>query len=192
MHRSQLIGKIVSRADFFLGNCKARFLGLRIGKGTKISFRCRIDCSEGGKIRIGRNCVLHPGSSLIPTRDGFIRMGNDCSLNPSSILYGHGGLTIGDHVRIAAHVIIIPANHSFHRSDILIRSQPLSRKGIVIGNDVWIGAGAVILDGVEITSGCVVAAGAVVSRALRRAGIYGGVPARLIAERCRREETLCS
>lgn len=110
-------------------------------------------------------------------------MGDHVTVNPFSVLYGHGGLRIGSNVLIAAHVIIIPANHRFDRADILIRKQGESRLGITIGDDVWIGAGARILDGVTIGTGCVVAAGAVVTRDVQPYSVVAGVPARTIKRR---------
>jgi acetyltransferase-like isoleucine patch superfamily enzyme len=99
------------------------------------------------------------------------------------VLYGHGGLFIGDNVRIAAHTVIIPANHGMALDGVPMADQPLSRRGIRIGDDVWIGAGARILDGAEIEDGCVIAAGAVVRGRLAANGIYAGVPARLVRMR---------
>jgi acetyltransferase-like isoleucine patch superfamily enzyme len=54
--------------------------------------------------------------------------------------YGHGDFTVGDDVRIAAHVVVIPANHGIAEAE-LIRRQPLSKRGVTIEGDVWIGAG---------------------------------------------------
>jgi acetyltransferase-like isoleucine patch superfamily enzyme len=119
---------------------------------------------------------------LVP-HGGFIRLGYRCRINPYSVLYGHGGLVIGDHVRIAAHCVLIPANHGIALDGGLIAEQPMSRRGIRIGNDVWLGAGVRVLDGAIIGEGCVVAAGAVVRGALEPYGIYAGVPAKLVRRR---------
>lgn len=78
---------------------------------------------------------------------------------------------------------MIPANHRHSDAQSSIRSQGLDQRGIVIGDDVWIGAGVRILDGVEILSGCVIAAGAVVNRSTPEPGVYAGVPARLVKRR---------
>ncbi|MCK7515996.1 MAG: acyltransferase [Desulfobacterales bacterium] len=81
------------------------------------------------------------------------------ALIPIQYYTGDGGLTIGNNVRIAAHTVIIPANHVFDDVNIPIRKQGLSKKGIVIEDDVWIGSGVKILDGVVIGKGCVIGAG---------------------------------
>jgi acetyltransferase-like isoleucine patch superfamily enzyme len=137
---------------------------------------------HGGTIAIGTGTVVHRGAMLLPY-GGFIRLGKRCRVNPYSVLYGHGGLTVGDHVRIATHCVIVPANHGIALDGGLIADQPLTRRGVRIGNDVWLGAGVRVLDGAVIGEGCVVAAGAVVRGELEPYGIYAGVPARLVRKR---------
>jgi len=137
---------------------------------------------RGGSLTIGEASVIHRGAMLLPY-GGFIRIGRFCRVNPYSVLYGHGGLFIGDHVRIAAHTVIVPANHGIALDAGLIADQPLTRKGIRIGDNVWIGAGVRILDGADIGEGCVIGAGAVVRGRLDPNGIYAGVPARLVRMR---------
>jgi acetyltransferase-like isoleucine patch superfamily enzyme len=135
-----------------------------------------------GTITIGPRSHIHHGAMLL-TYGGTIKIGADCSVNPYSILYGHGGLEIGDGVRIAAHCTIIPANHDFADKSKPIYEQGQTKKGIVIEDDVWISTGVRILDGVRIRSGCVIAAGAVVTKSTEPDGVYAGVPARRIASR---------
>jgi acetyltransferase-like isoleucine patch superfamily enzyme len=80
---------------------------------------------------------------------------------------------------IATHTVIIPANDSFS-GRVPVKSQPLTKVGISIGDDVWIGCGVTVLDGVKIGDGCVVGAGAVVTRTLPNYSLAVGVPARVI------------
>jgi acetyltransferase-like isoleucine patch superfamily enzyme len=160
----------------------AALAGARTGRNAIVMRGAVLNCEQGGTIDIGDRTVIHRGAMLLPY-GGFIRLGRRCSVNPYSILYGHGGLVIGDHVRIAAHCVIVPANHGIALDGGPIADQPLSKRGIRIGNDVWLGAGARILDGAVIGDGCVVAAGAVVRGTLAPHGIYAGVPARLVRRR---------
>jgi acetyltransferase-like isoleucine patch superfamily enzyme len=156
--------------------------GVTVGAGTIIMPGAKVSRELGGTIRIGARSTIHPGAMLL-SYGGFIRLGTRCSVNPYSVLYGHGGLSIGDNVRIAAHCVIVPANHGTALDGGPICDQPMSRRGIRIGNDVWLGAGVRVLDGAVIDDGCVVAAGAVVRGELESCGIYGGVPARLLGWR---------
>jgi acetyltransferase-like isoleucine patch superfamily enzyme len=157
--------------------------GIILGTGSIIRPGARIRTHSGGSIVIGRNCEFLRGS-IVETYGGDIRIGSNVSLNYYSVLYGHGGLTVGDDVRIAAHVVVIPANHGIAEEE-LVRRQPLTKRGVTIESDVWIGAGVRILDGVTLPAGCVIAAGAVVTPSLKLEpkGIYGGVPARKISVR---------
>ena len=128
------------------------------------------------------NCEIHFGS-LLATYGGKIRIGNNCSINPYCVLYGHGGLDIGNNVRIATHTIIIPANHIFNEIDKPIFKQGIEKKGIKIEDDVWIGAGVKILDGIIIKKGSIIAAGSVITKSTVENGIYAGVPAKKIKDR---------
>jgi acetyltransferase-like isoleucine patch superfamily enzyme len=157
----------------------AALVGARTGTAAIVRRGAVLNREYGGDIDIGPGTVIHRGAMLIPL-GGHIRLGYRCRVNPYSILYGHGGLSIGDYVRIAAHCVLVPANHGIALDEGPIAEQPLSKRGIRIGNDVWLGAGVRVLDGAVIGDGCVVAAGAVVRGELEPYGVYAGVPARLV------------
>lgn len=94
-----------------------------------------------------------------------------------------GGLEIGSNVMMGPHVIITTANHVFSNLNIPMRVQGLVNKKVIIGDDVWVGANVVILPGVTIGNGSIIAAGAVVSKDVSSQVIVGGVPAREIKRR---------
>lgn len=133
-------------------------------------------------IEIGDHTIIH-SFSTVAADGGHIRIGSHCSLNPYSILYGLGGLEIGDYVRIATHVVIVPAQHLFDDPHTPIHFQGSSCEGVKIGSDVWIGAGAVILDGVTIANGAVIGAGAVVTHDIPEYAIAVGAPAKPVKSR---------
>lgn len=157
-----------------------------IGKNTSIAPEARLDADDG-TIKIGERCWLHPGV-LVLAYGGTISIGDDCTINPYCILYGHGGLIIGNGVRIAAHSVIIPSNHIFLNPDIPIYKQGVTKKGIKIGDDVWVGANVTILDGVTIGNGSVIAAGSVVNKDVPPFAVVGGVPIRALKTRKRKTE----
>jgi acetyltransferase-like isoleucine patch superfamily enzyme len=101
-------------------------------------------------------------------------------LNPFAIVYGHGGVRIGDGVRIAAHTVIIPANHNPPSDGVPLHLSGTTRKGIVIEDGVWLGAGACILDGAHIARNAIVGAGSVVTKPVAENVTVAGVPARMI------------
>ncbi len=155
---------------------------VKIGSGTVISNRAILSVKHGGSITIADNCEVHIGVYLA-TYGGNIVIGNDCSFNPYCIVYGHGGLQVGNHVRVATQSVIVPANHVFMDASKRIGEQGLTKEGIYIGNDVWIGAGVKILDGVTIANGAVIAAGSVVNKSINDFEVHAGVPNKKITKR---------
>ena len=136
----------------------------------------------GGTIAIGNNCWISQGAQII-TWGGNVVIGDNSTINPCAIIYGQGGTIIGNGVRIAAHTVVVPSNHIYSDPNKYIYTQGLSKKGIKIEDDVWLGAGVKILDGVTIAKGCVIGANAVVTKDTEPFGIYVGVPAKKIKNR---------
>ncbi len=116
---------------------------------------------------------------------GHIIIGSYSYINSGCVLYSGNGITIGNNVLVAANCTFAPVNHAYKKKDVLIRQQGFlpSRGGIVIEDDVWIGANVVILDGAALGKGCVVGASALVKGKLQPYGIYVGSPLTLIGMR---------
>ena len=135
-----------------------------------------------GTVSMGKNCFLGEGAMLI-AQGGDISIGDNSSINQYTIIYGMGGAKIGNNVRIGPRCTIIPQNHNYKRKDSLIISQGMSSKGIEIEDDVWIGAGVIVVDGVLIRKGSVIGAGAIVTKDTEPYSVNVGVPAKKIGER---------
>ena len=163
---------------------RVRLIGrnIRLHWLCKVSMRAALNTAGGGGIQIGARTHVGDGALLI-TNGGDITIGSDCSINPYCVLYGLGGLRIGNFVRIAAHTVIVPANHTFADPLNPIHHQPETKQGVVIEDDVWIGAGCRILDGVKIGRGSVIGAGAVVTRSIPSMSVAVGVPAKVVRRR---------
>lgn len=161
--------------------CPAR---LSIDEGSMIDDRVFFDIkSEAARLDLGaRNQIMH-GVHFETGYKGSIRLGNDCFVGAYAILNGHGGIEIGDNVLIAGQCHIIAGNHRFEDPDRPINTQGIDSRGIVIEDDVWLGAGVKVLDGVRIGRGSVVSAGAVVTRNVAPLSIMAGVPARFLRQR---------
>lgn len=135
-----------------------------------------------GKIEIGDRLFTRCGV-VLDAQSGMIEIGDDVSINDYSILLGHGGVSIGDNTRIAAHVVIVSFEHSYEDATVLIKDQPIKKGRVEIGGDVWIGAGAKVLAGSNIADGCVIGANSVIKGATEPFGVYVGSPARLVKRR---------
>jgi acetyltransferase-like isoleucine patch superfamily enzyme len=129
-----------------------------------------------------KGLVLRPGVHISGWR--HLVVGSDLSLNHNCFISAEGGLSIGDNVAIAHGASILTTEHGTAFGEGPMKFQYVKRLPVVIGDDVWIGAKATVLAGVNLSDGCVVAAGAVVTRSVDAPGaIVGGVPARLIRMR---------
>lgn len=168
------IGRIVR-------NGQLRLRGINVAWTANVHSSAEINCKRG-TVSIGACSSIDKGA-ILRTYGGHIRIGSNSSINPYCVIYGHGGLTIGNGVRIAAHTVIIPANHNYLDSSIFVSAQGETKQGITVEDDVWLGAGVRVLDGVTIAKGCVVGAGSVLTKSTVSYGVYVGVPARKIAAR---------
>jgi acetyltransferase-like isoleucine patch superfamily enzyme len=141
-----------------------------------------IRVTDGGSITIGRHCSVHD-FAMILTYGGDIQIGDDCSVNPFAILYGHGGVRIANGVRIAAHTVIIPATHCISSDGTPLHKSGTRAEGIDVEENVWLGSGSRILDGVRIGRDAIVGAGSVVTKSVPEGATVAGVPARVIRQR---------
>ncbi len=153
-----------------------------LGDGVVIEKHARL-CANGdnARIEIGDNTTISP-FALLKTNAGAIVIGRSCSVNDYSVIYGFGGIRIGDDVHIATHVTIVASEHQPEKLGTADFSKDMDGKGIIIEHSVWIGANAVILDGVTIGNHCIIGAGAVVTKDIPPYSVAVGVPARVIRE----------
>lgn len=155
---------------------------VRLGKGIYVGADAEFVALKGETISIGDYSLIFKGVLLYPF-GGSIIIGNRAGINPYTVIYGHGGVNIGENVLIASHCVIIPANHRFDSLEVPINSQGETCLGITIEDDVWLGARVTVLDGVTIGRGAVIGAGAVVTKDIPPYAVAVGVPAQVIRMR---------
>jgi acetyltransferase-like isoleucine patch superfamily enzyme len=154
------------------------------GKGVIVDAFARFYCHSNGSISVGDYSYIGPNAFIhTGKKGGRVEIGSNCTVQAFSIIQGHGGCVIGNDVRIAPHTVITAANHKYEDTSKPIREQGLTKEGIHISDDVWVGAGTMILDGVNIGRGCVIGAGSVVTKSLSAGSVAVGVPARQVANR---------
>ena len=129
-------------------------------------------------IKIGKGSVIHMWANFFDPRN--ISIGNDTVVGDHAFLDGRDTLVIGDHTDIASYVMIYNSEHNISSDSSYFEAVNNSVK---IGNYVFIGPRAIILPGVKIGNGAVVAAGAVVTKDVPQNTIVGGVPAKEIGTR---------
>ena len=150
--------------------------------GPGVSFGPDNVAPLNGAVEVADSCQLNQGVELNPF-GGSIRIGRRVWLGPYVVIYGHGGVEIGESTLISMHSTILSSNHAIPPKETPMRHVPDELLPTKIGRDVWIGANAVILGGVTIGDGCVVGAGAVVTKDIAPGAIVAGVPARPIRMR---------
>ena len=128
------------------------------GRGTQVSSFTKIKSADG-PFRIGAR----------------VSIGANCFLSSDK-----GGIEIGDDSLISPLVAIVGGNYRYDRLDIPIREQGTVSKGVRIGHNVWVGAGAVVLDGADIGHGAIIAAGSVVAGAIPPNAVAQGNPATVV------------
>lgn len=175
--------RCIKKCLAFFRKQKLLLFGMQIGKGTSIP---PIYITWPHQVSIGKNCNLEHGiyfkydgiwsggPSIIIEDEVFI--GSGCEFNSNC------GIKIGRYSNIASGCRFIDHDHGM-KSGFLIGPQPSVKMEIELGEDVWLGCNVVVLKGVKIGNGVVIAAGAVVTKSIPANQIWGGVPARLLGDR---------
>lgn len=170
-----------------------------IGKNTKIKMKNKI--TFGNAVNIGDNVIIDALSregvnlgrnvrigdySRIICSGSFrnigkgIKIGKNCGIGENCFFGAAGGIEIGNNVIMGQNVRFHSENHNFEDINELIRLQGVTNKGIKIGDNCWIGAGAVFLDGVNVGSGCVIGANTLVNKDIPNNAVVVGNPGRII------------
>ena len=148
-------------------------------RGSKIYHSVRMDTPPYRRFRLGQKSVIE-SYCCINNAVGDITIGDHTRIGIHCTVIGP--VCIGNNVNLAQGITVTALNHNFEDCNKRIDEQGISTKPVVIGDDVWIGANAVILPGVTIGRHVVVAAGAVVTKDVPDFSIVAGVPAKVIKQ----------
>jgi acetyltransferase-like isoleucine patch superfamily enzyme len=182
-----LLGEVGAGAAFGTGLTLRHPHKIRIGAGVMIDDNAVLDAKGEGN----RGITVAPGcfvgrNTILTCKDGDIDLGARTDVGANCLIMAAAPVHLGKDVLIGAYSYLVGGgNYDLERTDVPInRSQPEgSARGIRVEDDVWIGAHVVVLDGVTIRGGSVVAAGAVVTRDVPPRSIVAGTPAKVIKER---------
>ena len=157
---------------------------IHIGSNVVVDDNCLIDAKGetnrgiriGDGVFIGRNTILS-------CKNGDIELGDGANIGFNCEVFSASRVIIGRSVLMAAYGYVIGGDHDFSDPVKAVLAQSRTSAGVVIGDGVWMGAGAKILDGVEIGALAVIGAGAVVRESVPKSAIAVGMPARVVATR---------
>jgi len=139
------------------------------------------------RIKIGNNVVLRERAWLTAVKDkgsvGYISLGSECHVGKDVIISSAYKVTIGKGVTFGGRSMVMDNNHRFDDPYVSVMDQGLSGSSVVIEDYVWVGGHAIVLPGVRIGQGAIVAAGAIVTKDVPAYSIVGGVPAKVIGQR---------
>lgn len=161
---------------------------LKIGAAASIARDVLIDARGrdgivlGDGVTIDERATLRASGVLRNLGEGIV-IGHRTAIGLGNFIHGGGGVSIGSDCLLGPYVSVFSENHIADDPARPIRDQGERRRPVIIGDDVWIGAGATVLSGVSIGRGAIVAAGAVVTSDVAPMTIVGGVPAQLIKHR---------
>lgn len=180
---SDVMEQVIASADSLLLRARsrrARRLVRACGPGL-ITYG-RLVIVHGEAVEIGSD-FTSMGGAFLYADDGDLKIGDRCALNTNVVVgASHGSIRIGNDVIIGPNVVLRASDHGTVLGSVM-RSQPHVRGEIIVEDDVWIGANAVITRDVRIGRGSVVGAGGVVTRDIPEYSIAVGVPARVIGKR---------
>lgn len=159
-----------------------RLRGAQLASGALIFHGAKL-LRHPRNIRIGADAIVKSGSHICPCNTrATVSIGERSTIGFYCLLYASQEITIGDDCMIAPFVYIVDSNHGL-AANVRMNRQANTTSPVRIGNDVWLGAHSVILPGVTIGDGAIIAAGAVVNQAVEANTIVGGVPATQIGNR---------
>jgi len=157
---------------------------VRLGDGVTVDDLVVLDAKGTGNrgIDVGSGAFLGRGT-ILSCKDGDIVLGDHANLGFHCEVFSGSSVTVGAHALFAAQVYLVGGGHEFERADAAVIDQPRTSRGIALGENVWLGTGVKVLDGIRVGSHVVVGAGAVVASDLPDGAVAAGVPARVLRTR---------
>jgi acetyltransferase-like isoleucine patch superfamily enzyme len=159
--------------------------GLRLGPSVFVDDGARIVADrEGGGVELGARVIVGRDVDIRTGRGGRLVVGADSSIEPGCRLLAYvGPVRIGRDTKLGPACALYPFAHGTARGEPFRTQDWTTKGGIVVGDDVWLGHGVVVLDGVTVGDGAVVGAGSVVTADVPAMAIAAGTPARVIGSR---------
>ncbi|MEH0714127.1 acyltransferase [Vibrio owensii] len=116
-----------------------------------------------GKVTIGERCTMRVGCHLNVSNGGIIKVGNNCFFNRNVSINSHGSITIGNECMFGENISVYDHDHLINSDKNILKTEFVT-KNVIIGNNVWVGSGAIILKGVNIGDNVIISAGSIVHK----------------------------
>ncbi len=149
------------------------------GKNSRICKYCRLDVMPFNDFILGDDSTIEDFCT-VNNGVGAVVIGDRTRIGMSNVIIGP--VTIGNDTMLAQNIVLSGLNHGYEEIKIAPRSQPVTKKKIVVEDDVWIGANSVIVAGVTIGKHAVIAAGSIVTRDVPPYSVVAGNPAKVIKQ----------
>ncbi len=149
---------------------------------AKVAPTVRFDIGESGTVRLAAHCEIRDGAHVEVYDDGVVSVGPRAVIGVNNWIQGNGDVSIGDDAILGPGVVLTSTHHQMDLA-MPVQQQPLSKRPIHIGRDVWIGANATIAAGVRVADHAVIGANSFVNRDVDEAVIVAGNPARPVGRR---------
>jgi len=162
---------------------------LSVGRDFIVEDYAEVNCMTyrgivaGDRVTIGKHAIIRPTNIYGSAIGEGLKIGNNSSIGPYSYIGCSGYIEIGDNVMMSPRVSIYAENHLFDDPGLTIKEQGVKREFVKIEDDCWIAANTIILAGVTIGRGSVIAAGSVVTKDIPPYSVVGGIPAKVIKSR---------
>ena len=150
---------------------------------AEINCLCKRKIIAGDRVTIGKYAIIRPSNIYGGSIGEGLKIGNNSNIGPFAYIGCSGYIEIGDNVMISPRVSIYAENHIYAHPEILLKDQGVKVETVIIEDDCWIAAHSIILAGVTIGKGSVIAAGSVVTKSIPPYSIAAGVPAKVIGSR---------
>jgi acetyltransferase-like isoleucine patch superfamily enzyme len=168
---------------------------LHAGPSLVLEDHCEVNANARRGIKLGRKVTIGSYALIRPTNayggevgEG-LEVGDNSNIGPYCYVGCSGFVKIGNNVMMSPRVSLYAENHNYSNTDIPMKEQGVTREFLTIEDDCWIASHSVIVAGVTVGRGSVVAAGSVVTKDVPPYSIVGGVPARILASRLTQQET---
>jgi len=175
----------LSGSGYISPSARIRSTSIHLGRHIFLGDRVTIyDVGDGGSVEIGDGSSIHQDGIIEIGQGGCLVIGRQTHIQPRVQMSCYKGkLSIGGNVQIAPGCAFYPYDHQMQSGQKMIDQSLVSRGGITIEDDVWLGFGVIVLDGARIREGAVIGAGAVVKGEIAPGAIAAGVPARILSHR---------